>query len=160
MSVCTHTPQKEQQNKGLKEWPCADNEERHSLDIVFRTLFPAVKLRNVLFMSRPKGLHSGNTTAQMTHQQKTLHQEDGNEIAAYHKHDSFACWPNRKTDPRHVFQTCIQTRKKHTITKRLKKNQTKQNRETTWLKIYGAEVSKFLRQRPIPYQLMTPKGYD
>jgi len=36
------------------------------MDIVFSTLFPAVKLSNVLSMSWPKGLHSGKTATEMT----------------------------------------------------------------------------------------------
>lgn len=64
--VYTHTWEGTAEQR-VKRMACTDNEGHHSLDIVFRTLFPAAKLGNVLFMSWPKGLHSGKTTAYVTH---------------------------------------------------------------------------------------------
>lgn len=63
MTVMEHVYilRKEQQNKGLKEQPALITKNTISLAIVFRTLFPALKLRNVLFMLWPKGLTGERT---------------------------------------------------------------------------------------------------
>lgn len=48
---------------------CIYHEKHHPQAIASRTLFPAVKLRNVLLAWRPQGLHADKT--QMTYQWKT-----------------------------------------------------------------------------------------
>lgn len=69
------TQQKQQNNlkkirrlKGLKEWPALKMKDTVPDCTTSRTLFPAAKLRNVLFTPKSNVLHTDNVAAQMTSQ--------------------------------------------------------------------------------------------
>ena len=78
-------------SRSVKIKACIDNEEQLSKDAALRTLFPVVRLRNVLFTSRPERLPSERA--------------DDLSVEACCMYHFFSCLPNRKTDDRlYVFQ--------------------------------------------------------
>lgn len=67
--------------------------------------------------------------------------------------------PTGKTDPRHVFQTHIQTRKKHTITKRLKKKYWKTKLGNSLAQdLWSLKSASFYGKGPSHTSWWLPKG--